>query len=182
MIKLPKSVLDTVNDLQKTNDPKLQTMLKLTQPREIEESWDAEKDYPVERNYERMWMIIERYEQKNGNDLRSNQWVLDFLDDVIDAQKLPEYMYLKNESRIELMVKVNSLVEELNDIFLANKSGFNSRLKKALDRKNLIKKQDHFDASSLGEIDIVSALNFHSQSLIKNISSAEFLSTRSKGI
>ena len=121
MIKLPKHVEETIEALEKTKDPRSQTIVSLTQPRQIEESWDKKKDYPVEQNSEAMWVTIERHERRNGNDFANNQWVLDFLDDVIDAQELPKYMYLKNEDRVELMVKVNALAAELSDIFSVNK-------------------------------------------------------------
>lgn len=182
MMGLPKHVLEAATVLEKTKDYRLQTLCNLTQPREIKEDWDDKKDYPVERNYKDMWNTIERHERKNGNDLASNQWVLDFLDDVIDAQKLPKYMCLANDERIDLIMKINSLTTELYDIFLANKNNINPRIKKALDRKNLKIKKSFTNQLSLEKIDIMSALNFHSEFLIKEISSAESLTQQSKGI
>lgn len=183
----PKQVLETVSYLEQVQDPRFKTMQALVTPRETKEELDNDRDYPAKDDYERMWKAIKRHEEKIRGELSTNEWVLDFLDDVIEAQKLPEYMYIKNERRLELIQKIDLLVRELNSILLKNKSFGGIRLKQALRRNDLKDREKGYPLEDMGldpisETDITQILDSYCKSLITDIASAESLTKDGKGI
>lgn len=186
-IDLPKQVLETISFLESSNDPRLSTIYLLITPREIKEDWDPNRDYPSDKAYEDMWQSIKRHEEKIRRELSTNEWVLDFIDDVIAAQELPQYLYLKNEKRLELIVKMDALTKELVDLYTQNSSFLNVRLKNALQRKdlNISENKNSLNFLRLDQVsgsDMAQILNSYTTSLINDIGSAEFLTKDSKGV
>lgn len=190
MIEFPEHVIQTANDLKKANDPRLVTIQKLMQPRKIDENdenWDSKRDYPVLDDYQRMWRSIERKEKKLKGELLDNEWVLDFLDDIIAAQKLPKYMYMQDEKRLELINNINALTKELGKIFEENTTDVSLCLKKATSRKKLklhrkSNTMDLLDYGQISRIDMTQTLKQYTRSLIIEIASTESLTKDSKGI
>tara|TARA_B100001179_G_C18590974_1_gene404641 strand:- start:930 stop:1691 length:762 start_codon:yes stop_codon:yes gene_type:complete len=172
-IQLPDAVKEAENYLKQSKDDRLKTLNKLIQPR----SYNQNGNYYEPIHYEKMWSTLAKHEEKRGSDINGYKWILNYVDDAIECQKLPEYYYIENKSRIKLISEILSKKNDIAQTFLKNKNTLNPRLRQALDRKELLHTKDL--QNCLGyknpEFDIIEALEFYTNSLINDIASVDDL-------
>ena len=97
-------ITEVKNYLKDTRDERYETIKKLTEP---EESYlDI---------YTKMWKTIENHSDTSYDSL----WVNCFIDSAFRALSLPEYFYIKEVDRKELVKKINRLTTDLNKLYKA---------------------------------------------------------------
>lgn len=186
-MKLPKQVLEVASFLKETNDPRFQTMYALITPKEIKEDWDNEKDYPDDIDYEDMWDSLKKQEENIRGELPTSDWVYDFLNDVIAAQRLPKYIYADIEKRIALITELDALTRNLGKIYSENGSFFDARMKQYLRREGYAAQENKtlfgtLNVDAISGDEMAQALSLYTESLIKDIGLAQPLTKDSKGV
>ncbi|MDA0967231.1 MAG: hypothetical protein PQ612_08990 [Rickettsiales bacterium] len=116
--EFPKHVIEVKNELEASNDERLEVMKKLTEPRHPD-------DVLAKDLYIKMWGELSE-NRLEYNPTRDNRWVYDFLDSVIAASNLPEHAYISNKDRKDLTYKINDATKKL--VMLYKNHGFNESI------------------------------------------------------
>lgn len=115
MRNFPAIVREVTDDLKRSKDERLETMLSLSPTSEHELYIDIKN----------MWKILSIEEGKLG-DTKSKDWVLNFLDAVHLLRMQPKHSYLSNEERKDLINQIKKHTKKLKKLYVMN--GLNADL------------------------------------------------------
>lgn len=110
--EFPKHVLEVKEALAASNDKCLGIMKKLTEAKDKQDQTEI-------KIYHRMWMNLYKEETKLTQDV-DNSWVYSFLNDVIKASSLPNFVLKTESERADILKQIKSYNKKLIKLYRYN--------------------------------------------------------------
>lgn len=110
--EFPKHVLEVKEALAASNDKRLDVMKKLT---EVKDKQDKNEI----KIYHRLWTNLYKEETQVTQDI-DNSWVYSFLDDVIKAISLPNFVLKTKKEREDILSKIRHHNNVLKNLYVDN--------------------------------------------------------------
>ncbi len=110
--EFPKHVLEVIEALAASNDKRLDIMKKLTEVKDKQDKTEI-------KIYHRMWTNLYKEEAKDTNDIDAG-WVYSFLNDVIKASNMPNYVLKTEDERADILSQIRYHNNVLKNLYLDN--------------------------------------------------------------
>ncbi len=139
-LAFPPHVVAVKEDLEKSKDPLLSTMKKLTEA----------EDLPQENALKEMWLVLEAAEREKYGKLSDDCWVRYFVLYVSSYSKFPPYYHQRAADKIQLIKDLNKNTKQM--IIKLQKNGFDYHLAYS-EQRRLVSFYEHLDFSERREAD-----------------------------